>query len=423
LSAACYGIAADIGTTTVALALVRLSDGETVAVDSFLNPQKRYGADVIARIKNACSGHGARIRDSIASALGASASRLCAASGVAPRDVVKASVAGNTTMMHLLLGLPCEGLARSPFTPAAISFPDLPLSAVFTGFADCAGCVDSTATVSFSPAVSAFVGGDIVAGLASLDFGGSAGVELFVDLGTNAEMALSSGGKVLCASAAAGPAFEGGEVSCGSGCVPGAISSVFLEGNKFAWRLVAGVEQDSRAGQNSRAQPDLKPVGLCGSAILDLVALSLELGLVQEDGSLSPVCEESGIVLDAGLGIRMTGADVRAILLARAAIRAGIAVLLDEARIGEADVTRVHLAGGFGYYLKEESALRAGILPRAFAGKISRPGNTSLAGAVRSLVDPVFRDLERAIASRSKLIELARSPSFNGLFVDAMRFD
>lgn len=400
-----YGIAADIGTTTVALALVRLSDGETVAVDSFLNPQKRYGADVIARIKNACSGHGERLRASIVSALGAGASRLCAASGVAGRDVLKASVACNTTMAHLLLALPCDGLARAPFTPFQTSYPDQPFGAVFGGFTDCA------ASVSLAPSVSAFVGGDIVAGLASIGFGGSGENELFVDLGTNAEMALSIGGKILCASAAAGPAFEGGEVSCGSGCVPGAISSVTLEGNKFSWRLVGD------------AEPTLSPVGLCGSAVLDLVALSLDSGLIREDGSLSPVCERTGIVLDAGLGIRMTGADVRAILLARAAIRAGMAVLLEEAGIAETDVARVYLAGGFGYYLREESALGAGILPRAFAGKVSRPGNTSLSGAIRSIVDPGFRALERDIASRAKLVELARSASFNGLFVDAMRFD
>jgi uncharacterized 2Fe-2S/4Fe-4S cluster protein (DUF4445 family) len=202
-------------------------------------------------------------------------------------------------------------------------------------------------------------------------------------------MVLSSAGSFFCASAAAGPAFEGQSISCGAACVSGAVSSVYLDGSRFGYITIG----------------DAKPVGLCGSAVVDLVALGLEIGLIRKDGSLSPVCESSGIVLDPGLDIRLLAKDVREIQVARAAIRAGISLLLESAGLRENDVARVHLAGGFGYYLSERSALVSGLLPRAFAGKISGAGNTSLAGACACARSGVA-DAVDAVVSRSPVVRL-----------------
>jgi uncharacterized 2Fe-2S/4Fe-4S cluster protein (DUF4445 family) len=416
-----FGLAVDIGTTTVVMLLVDRATGAIVASDSFLNPQRLYGADVISRIRVASRGNGEKLRAAIRGGLRDGLTRLISAAGIGAESITSAALAANTTMMHLLLGLPCEGLGVAPFTPAATVFPDMPFDELFGDCGPIRGASVSPCAVRFAPAVSSFIGGDVVAGLAALGLGLTPGErgdrddrgaaapapELFIDFGTNAEMALSSDGAFHCASAAAGPAFEGQSISCGAACVPGAISSVYLDGSRFGYAIIG----------------DAKPVGLCGSAIVDLVSLGLELGLIRKDGSLSPVCESSGIVLDPGADLRLLGKDVREIQVARAAIRAGISVLLESAGVRERDVSRVHLAGGFGYYLSERSALGSGLLPRAFAGKISGAGNTSLAGAVRMILDPGFAAVVDAVVSRSRVVQLADHPSFNDAFIGFMEFD
>lgn len=431
------GVAIDIGTTTIAMELIDAATGAVLARDTRLNDQRRFGADVLSRVRAAGEGHAAELQGAVRSgllrgivALFSEAHRagerdrklspgvrdvrvneLCA------RDLCAVALAGNTVMIHLLLGLPVESLGRAPFTPAATRFSGRTFHEVFGDFPDGAetgadsfpGETPPDCPVFVVPCASAFIGGDVIAGLAALDLRGTEGPELLVDLGTNAEMVLVKPGAYYCASAAAGPAFEGASISCGTGSVPGAVSAVRVKGGRFVSERIPG------EGTN-------RSVGLCGSGLIDFVACALSLSLIKEDGSLSPVCAASGVFLDPTGEITLTARDVREVQLAKAAIRAAIAVLLEESGTAAREVVRVHLAGGFGLYLREESAIAIGLFPEAFAGKTVRAGNVSLAGASRLVVDAALEARFDAILSGVKPVDLAGNSRFGALFVDSMGF-
>ena len=427
------GVAIDIGTTTIAMELLDVASGAVLARDTRLNDQRRFGADVLSRVRAAGEGHAAELRDVVRSgllrgiaALFSEAHLAAARDGklspgvrdvrvneLCARDLCAVALAGNTVMMHLLLGLPAESLGRAPFTPAATRFSGLTFRAVFGGAetdaASFPGETPPDCPVFVVPCASAFIGGDVIAGLATLDLRGAEGPELFVDLGTNAEMVLVKSGAYYCASAAAGPAFEGASISCGTGSVPGAVSVVRVEGGRFVSERIPGLRET-------------RSVGLCGSGLIDFVACALSLSLIKEDGSLSPVCAASGVFLDPAGEITLTARDVREVQLAKAAIRAAIAVLLEESGTDAREVVHVHLAGGFGLYLREESAIAIGLFPEAFAGKTVRAGNVSLAGASRLVVDAALEARFDAILSGVKPVDLAGNSRFGALFVDSMGF-
>lgn len=416
-----FGVAVDIGTTTVAMELVDRADGSVLSRQTFLNGQRRFGADVLSRVRAATEGFAGELRAAIRSDLSSGLVRLLAAApSVDPSRVDAIAIAANLTMAHLLLGLPCEGLGRAPFTPVALAFPELPVGEVLA--APELSCLSPRCSAFVVPAIGTFVGGDIVAGLAALDLPDSAeGPALFIDLGTNAEMALVAAGRLWCTSAASGPAFEGASISCGTGSVPGAVSSVYLEGNHFGYALLG--EGDGTADGSRAAARRPVPVGVCGSGLVDFVASALDAGLIVRDGSLVPACADTGILLDASGTIRLSPKDVREFQLAKAAIRAGVATLLSVAHLAPGDVTRVYVAGGFGLYLKESSALRTGLLPREFKGRLVPVGNTALAGATRSLVDPAMAERFDAVIRGATAFELANDPGFAARFIDAMEFD
>jgi len=425
------GIAVDIGTTTVALQLVERASGRVLAGDSALNSQKRYGSDVVSRIRASMDGLGPELRSAIRADINAAIGRMLEQTSLAPADVTLITIAANTTMVHLLLGLSCGTLGVSPFTPAATVFPEYSFGRVFGNEADAAESGDAAATadrpitnsvvppdcpVRIVPCLSAFIGGDVLSGLAALELARlpSAGPELFIDLGTNAEMVLIHDGSFWCASAAAGPAFEGGSISCGTGSVKGAVSSVYMDNNRFGFALIG-----ESAGSVGTAGT---PVGLCGSGLLDFMACALDAGLILKDGSLSPVCADTGILLDNAGRIRLSAKDVREVQVAKAAIRAALAVLLRSAGIGDHEVVRVHLAGGFGSYLKEASALALGLLPPEFSGKIHSAGNAALAGAARFLTDVSMPARFDGIMAHANTVQLADDPAFSSLFIAFMEF-
>lgn len=406
-----YGIAVDIGTTTIACALLDLDSSGILSRLTVMNSQRRFGADVISRVRAALSGHAEELAALVRSDVSLAARAVIASAGVPPGAVRACAVAANAVMTHLLLGLPCDGFAAAPFALAARVFPGRGFAEVFgtgSGLPDC--------PVRFAPAIGPFVGGDIVAGIAVLGLSAETGPELLIDLGTNAEMVLSlpaGSGKAryLVASAAAGPAFEGGHLSCGTGCVPGAVTSVRLANGRFELGLAGG--GDSRPAV---------PVGICGSGLLDAVSCALSLDLVRKDGSLAPVCEASGILLEPSGRIRLTAADIREFQLAKAAVRAGVGELLARAGLGAGDVAAVYLAGGFGEFLSESSAVATGLLPPEFAGKTRAAGNTSLSGAVRMLLDPSATARFDAILAAAETVGLADSPSFGERFIGSMEF-
>ncbi len=410
-------IAVDLGTTTIALELLDPGSRATLASGSLLNGQRRFGADVLSRVKAATEGFAGELRDQARLDILAGIAHLLADAGVSGSRVERVTVAGNTVMDHLFLGLSAVGLAASPFTPEATRFPPARFADVFGSasgggeIADGVKLISPDCPVFIVPCVGAFIGGDIVAGIAALGLRSESesGAELFIDLGTNAEMALAWNGTIRCASAAAGPAFEGGSISSGVGSVSGAVSAVTLDGNKFAWDLVGG---------------DLarKPVGLCGTGLIDFVACALELGLITSDGALSPVCAETGIFLDPAGTVRLTAPDVRSLQLAKAAVRASIEILLDSAGLAASDVSRVYLAGGFGLYLREESALAIGLLPPAFRGKTIPVGNSSLAGASAFALDAAMGARFDEVLARCEQVSLAEHPRFAAVFMDSMEF-
>jgi uncharacterized 2Fe-2S/4Fe-4S cluster protein (DUF4445 family) len=428
-----WGVAIDIGTTTVVMELVG-TEG-TIAREAFLNGQSRFGSDVLSRVRAASLGRADDLKTAIVSGIVAGFSRLFAHSGLCVDDISLVMVAGNTAMCHFLLGLPSEGLGVAPFTPFALRYPDTTLGALTACLPAPGAFASSSCPVRILPGLGAFIGGDVIGGLAASLVGGCegerSGADVFIDIGTNAEMALAFDGSILCASAAAGPAFEGGSISCGTGGIEGAVDSVRIEGNRFAYTVIGSGTASAgtaRAGTTSAGTARagttsaIEVPGLCGSGIIDFLACALETGLVKPDGSLAPVCAERGVLLEPGGKIALSASDVRNLQLAKAAIRAGLAVLLEGSGLRERDVRHVHLAGGFGLHLREESAFAVGLLPVAFEGRVIRRGNTSLAGALRALSDPSFGSALDSVLSRGKIVQLADSPSFGRLFIDSMEF-
>ncbi len=404
------GVAVDIGTTTIAMELVDRVTGAVLSAVSFLNSQRRWGSDVLSRIRAANDGSGDSLGLAIRRDLLKGITQLVQAASVDGSRIGLVVIAGNTVMIHLFLGLSCAGLGQHPFAPeqtdfAEVSFYDLVDTdlSVYLPSSDC--------RVVCLPALSAFIGGDVIGGVAVCGSSPSYESEdrLFIDLGTNAEMILSTGGRYYCASAAAGPAFEGGKISCGTGCIPGAVSSVRLDGTRFEYESVPGGEAGRLAG-------------ICGSGILDFTSAALQSGLIRRDGSLAPVCAEDGIRLDGAGQIRLTQQDVREIQLAKAAVRAGILVLLETAGLSEEAVSAITLAGGFGLYLREESALETGLLPAGFSGKCFAAGNTALAAAAACLLDEKFINRCHEVIGRAETVGLAGRAEFENIFISMINF-
>ena len=390
------GIAIDVGTTTVAVALVDRRTGETLATCGALNAQKAYGADVMTRMQYALEhAEGAQVlREAICQQLGALCRALCAQAGIAPEAVGAAALVGNTVMMHLLLGLPTVTLARLPFEAVTLTYETVEASAIglpLRAGARCALC----------PSAAAFVGGDIVAGVLETGLHAAEGLHMLIDIGTNGEMVLGNRDRLLCCATAAGPAFEGAHIACGVGGVAGAIRRFALDdAGQPRWETIG----------------DAPPVGLCGAGLADVVAALLRAGVLDETGIL----EESPYPIAEG--VYLTGADVREVQLAKAAIAAGITALLAQYGARHEQVEAVYIAGGLGNALDWESALRIGLLPAAFSGKGRSVGNTAIAGAVRLLADPDALATALGAASRMVPVELSTDACFQQQFIEEMLF-
>ncbi len=390
------GIALDIGTTTLALALVDLNTGAVLSTASALNPQAAFGADVISRI-DACA------RDTSAlntmQALLTDRVRTLMHDLTGGKRVLRMTVAGNTTMLHILCGTSPAGMGVYPFTPAFTEAKTL------TG-ADLGLDAD---TVILLPSISAFVGGDLTAGMLACDLTNCDEPAMLMDVGTNGETVLytgrAHGDRLLAASAAAGPALEGAGISSGMGGVRGAVSSVTLQKGKFVCRTVQ----------------DAPPVGICGSGLIDLVSLLYEHGHMDETGLLmagKPFAYATG---EHG-ALTLTQEDIRALQLCKSALRAGFEALCARAGLTPADVDRVYLAGGLGYYMNVDNAIAIGLLPEEVRGRVHSVGNTALGGAVRLLTDPDLLAEATTRAARCTVQELSTDPVWNDAFMEHMLF-
>ncbi|MGD0014600.1 MAG: ASKHA domain-containing protein [Bryobacteraceae bacterium] len=385
------GVAVDLGTTTLVVQLLDLSRARVLAVRAALNPQAAHGADLMSRVQYGLAPEGARtLREGIRQRIGALIAEVVAAAGVPPEAIGGIAIVGNAVMHHLFCGIDVEPLSRAPFEPLwngleRFSAAELGWTAV------------PRAGVAFLPCLGGFVGSDALAGLLAVRMGASAPLVGLIDLGTNAEILLGDRQRIVCASAAAGPAFEGGRISTGMRAATGAISEVSLIDGRLRCRVLG----------------DVPPRGICGSGLVDAAAAALDLGLLGASGRLADG------VLELCPPVRLTQADIRELQLAKGAVAAGVRILLKRLGASAGDVQRVYLAGAFGNYVNLESARRIGLI--AFPeDKVTQAGNTALLGAKLALFadDLAYDDLRR----RVEHISLASDPGFQEIYAEQMRF-
>ena len=381
------GAAVDIGTTTLAATLYDLTEKKRLAAASSVNHQRAYGADVLSRIQAANEGAAEELRLSICRDIDALLAGLVADAGIPDDAVEELVIVGNTTMCHLLRGLSCAGLGAAPFTPEDLSLWE-------GSGAELALSDRWSVSVTILPGISAFVGADIVAGIYALEMDRKKNA-LLLDIGTNGEMAAGGADGFLVTSAAAGPVFEGGNISCGVAGVPGAVTSLVLERDPAAIGGIRTVELSTIAGET--------PIGLCGTGIIDAVGEAVRLGLIDENGTFEEPWFTDGMPVAEGR-FRFRQEDVRQVQMGKAAIRAGIETLLAE--YGGGDPEEILIAGGFGCRMDEEQTIRIGLFPEQFRGHITMIGNSALAGAQRYLLD------DRTAATEACVYHRARTGTF-----------
>jgi uncharacterized 2Fe-2S/4Fe-4S cluster protein (DUF4445 family) len=390
-----HGLAIDIGTTTIVFYYVNLSDGSVLKMHSILNPQAAYGSDIISRI-NYCQTHNKglqKLQKTIIQAINNELLHFQKCEGIRTTDIVKLIITGNNTMLHILLGEDPVSIALAPFTP---KFTD---EQIKTGKS--LGLVThSEAEIRTLPSISAYVGADIVSGIAVLKQNEGKGNILYTDIGTNGEIGLITPDSLLVCSAAAGPAFEGANISCGMGAVEGAISEYTKDGEIFT---IGNTE----------------PVGICGSGLIDVVSYLLDRQLMDKTGLL----KESFVIADTHTGkIAISQEDIREIQLAKSAIISGIKVLMKKAGLAFNDIDALYLAGGFGNYMNIESAVNIGLLPAEIKDKAVAIGNSAGYGALQALISLDFNNRIKDILSVAEYIELSDSDDFNLEYALNMNF-
>lgn len=388
-----YGAAFDIGTTTLA---ARLYDarGRLLAEDSRLNPQSGWGADVISRIEASLGGAAEKIAEAVCGALDAMLLELSARAGISGEEIDAMAVTGNTVMLYLLTGTSAEPLSHAPFMVDRL-FGET----VYAGELGLA-VPRQDAEIYLAPCVSAFVGADLVTALLACGIGKTGAAQLLVDIGTNGEMALWREGKLYCCSTAAGPAFEGAGISMGMGGAPGAIDRVEVRDSSIVAHVIGGGA----------------PKGICGSGIVDAVACLLETEQIDETGYME---EDAAVIAPP---VRLTREDIRTVQLAKGAIHAGIRTLLSAACVECAEVSCMHIAGGFGSYLDAGNAGRIGLFPVEMVSRIRAVGNAALSGAAMLLLNRDFREVCGRYAELADVLELSSSPVFAEEYMERMMF-
>jgi uncharacterized 2Fe-2S/4Fe-4S cluster protein (DUF4445 family) len=426
-----FAVAFDIGTTTIVGTLLDLRSGEQWAVASRLNPQTRYGDDVLTRILHARKGHDEReqLRESVAAAIDEMIGELCEKADVSRHHVYEASFAGNTTMQQLFCGIDSHALGEVPFV-AATSHA-LHITASRLGLH-----IHPQGRAYLMPTIGGFVGGDTSAGILATEIARAQGPTLLVDIGTNGEIVLQIDGQLTAASTAAGPAFEGARISCGMRGCTGAIEKVTIE------------KDPNTAERRLQLQVigNVQPVGLCGSGLIDIAAELLRHGILTPQGRLLPpdelppdtppdlarrVVQQEGrtafvLATPEQTGDRpilLTQRDLRELQLATGAIRAGIALLLHRAGLKPDALQHVLIGGGFGNFIRRSNAQRIGLLPTELdRQRIFYMGNTSLAGIQRAALSLQARHDAETLARRTKHVDLSTDPEFQNYFADCMIF-
>lgn len=414
--------ACDIGTTTVVCYLIDKETGQIISTRSGANPQRSFGADVLSRIDAAAraddndkaNGGLQMMQTQIVSLLNGWISEMLTECG--RTKVSRFSVAGNTVMCHLLMGISPEKLGKAPFMPD--EYFGRKFNPLDIGLENCQ-------TMIIFPAVSGFVGGDITAGM--METVNCNELTLYLDIGTNGEMALGKGDRYVCCATAAGPAFEGAQIELGMPAAKGAVDKVWLEGRRIKYSVIG----------NDR------PVGLCGSGLIDALAVLLKAGIIDENGTIlsgqelpilfrSYVFEveaeetaqstESSLAVHIAPGVYITQEDIRKLQLAKGAIAAGIEVLFKEYGCTPCNIDVLTFAGGFGNYIDKASAAAIGLFPQELLDKAKEVGNAAGNGAVSAALSQEAWERALEISGNMRYIELASYPHFNEMYVEHMNF-
>ena len=412
--------ACDIGTTTVVCYLIDKETGQIISTRSGANPQRSFGADVLSRIEaagriEASSEPGLKIMQTqIVSLSNGFISEMLTECG--RTKVSRFSVAGNTVMCHLLMGISPAKMGKAPFLPDEYfgrEFNPLDIG------------IENCQTMIIFPAVSGFVGGDITAGM--METVNRNELTLYLDIGTNGEMALGKGDRYVCCATAAGPAFEGAQIEMGMPASKGAVDKVWLEGRRIKYSVI----------ENDR------PVGLCGSGLIDALALLLKAGIIDENGTIlsgqelpilfrSYVFEveaedaaqstETSLAVHIAPGVYITQEDIRKLQLAKGAIAAGIEVLFKEYGCMPCNIDVLTFAGGFGNYIDKASAAAIGLFPQELLDKAKEVGNAAGNGAVSAALSQDAWERALDISGDMRYIELASYPHFDEMYVEHMNF-
>ncbi len=415
-----FGVAVDIGTTTVVAKLLDMTDGRCRATEAVLNPQTRFGDDVVSRINYAQSvEHLAEIHRVIIDCINDLIRRLCRQAAISTSRVYEVCVVGNTTMNHIFLGYPVEQLGRAPYHAYSVDARDLPPG-------DLGLDMNPAGNVHCVENIAGFVGADTTAVALAVDMDGIQDRALVVDIGTNGEIVLGARDRLYAASCAAGPALEGARIKYGSRAADGAIDAVVVDGD-ISLDVIGGIV----------------PRSICGSGLIDAVAVLLELGVLDATGRFvspaglpknlptavaSRLCECDGqpafrLARDDGTGqadVLLTQKDIREMQLAKAAILAGIRILMNKLGMADRDIERVLLAGAFGNYIRPASAVRIGLLPNVPLDHIQSVGNAAATGAQMLLISDECRDRAARLARRIQYVEIAHEKDFSDIFSDAM---
>lgn len=381
------GVSVDVGTTTLAAYLVERSTGRVLASDARLNPQRPHGADVISRLSFAIESeeNAVLLQREILAAIDEMTRSMLERAGRAGEEIRCRALVGNTVMMHLLGGYPARPLAFAPFTPAYTALHEKELGGVRTILGGC---------------ISGYVGADTLAAALACGLDERDENAMLIDIGTNGEIMLKKDGRCFACSCAAGPAFEGAHIACGTGAVAGAIDHARVENGEIVYTTIGGGEA----------------TGICGSGLIDLTAALLERG------DITPMGRMAG---DVRLSERvyLARSDIREVQLAKAAIASGIRILAEQAGAALADIEKVYLAGGFGNFIGLDSACRIGLFPAELRAKIVPVGNAAGSGSVRLLVSEQARRRAEALRQATRCVELAATPDFNDVYTDELLFE
>jgi len=411
------GLAVDVGTTKVAAYLLDLESGDVLAVRGAMNPQISYGEDVISRIDYCNKNKGGRetLQGKVVATLNGMIAEMCGEADVSSQQIVEAVIGGNTAMHHLLAGLPVRQLAMAPYVPAVGEALDLPAGEIELD-------ISPGAFIHLPPNIAGFIGADHVSMVLSTDVWQTENTVIALDIGTNTEITLAVGGRMLCCSCASGPAFEGAHIRDGMRAAPGAIERVQIKDGQ----------------PNIYTIGEKPPVGICGSGILDAVAELLKDGIIGHRGAFqegasnvregrSAKHKEFLLVPaeDTGYGkdIVVTRSDINEIQLAKGAIRAGLEILLEEGGIAAGDIDEFIIAGAFGTYLDVGSAITIGMFPELPRERFRQVGNAAGTGAQQMLISAERRRVADEIPERVEYIELTTHAGFEKVFIKAMFFD